>query len=485
MKLDIQTSILIICVVYFVLHGAIWMVLRGQKNLQVDIWAGSGVLSGFSVVLSANHGLVSEFLFYYVAPFLMVVGNLGRLFALRMYLDAPQKKYHYFNLVCATVYMAWSAYLHEAGYPLTVVMLLYFSYWVIGCLDYGVVGYQIYKKHRYTGGLLIAIAGFVFCSTLGQRAFAIYAGWGSPDVYGATWDQGVMIVGQILAITLSNMGFLQVFLAIKEESNLKVQSDLSKSEARSNYLAEYGQKLQVLIDEREEMIRQLILSNKSAGMGALAASFAHELNQPLGAIRLNAQLMEHQFEQMQMDPLRAKEIIDSVIKDNKRASEIIRKLRNMFANPEGVDFAPFDLSQLVIDTLDLVRVKTKQVNINMELDIDEKIQVRGDATQLQQVVLNLLNNALDALVDSGKSMKNMKISLKSGGNFAQLKVEDNAEGMSGDIKDSIFQLFKTSKAAGMGVGLWLSQTVVRGHGGLISFESTKGIGTTFLVELPQ
>jgi len=76
----------------------------------------------------------------------MVVGNLGRLFALRMYLDAPQRKYHYFNLICATVYMAWSAYLHEAGYPLTVVMLLYFSYWVIGCLDYGVVGYQIYKN---------------------------------------------------------------------------------------------------------------------------------------------------------------------------------------------------------------------------------------------------------------------------------------------------------------------------------------------------
>ena len=471
--------------VYFVLHSAIWGVLKDQKNLQVNIWASSGIISGLSVVISANYGLVSAFLFYYVAPFLMVVGNLGRLLALRMYLDSDQKKYYLFNVIFALIYMLTSAYMYETGYSLTSLMILYFSYWVIGCFDYFLIGIQIYKLYRYIGGILIAISGGVFCFSLGQRALAIYGGWGSPDIYGIGWDQGVMIFGQILAVTLSNMGFLQIFLAIKEDKNLKIQSNLVKSEERSKSLAEYGQKLQILINEREEMIRRLILSNKSAGMGALAASFAHELNQPLGAIRLNAQLMEAQMEQIQKNPSQAKEIIDAVIQDNKRASEIIRKLRNMFANPESSEFVSLDLSQLLLDTLDLVKSKAKHHQIDIALDIGVNIVVRGDVTQLQQVVLNLLNNALDALIDSDKSPKILKISLNQEVSEVNLSIQDNADGMPDDIKDSVFQLFKTSKASGMGVGLWLSQTVINGHGGIISFETLQGVGTTFMVRLPR
>jgi len=470
--------------VYFVLHGAIWGVLKDQKNQQVNIWAGSGIVSGFSVVISANFGLVSEFMFYYLAPFLMVVGNLGRLYALRMYLDSSQSKYHLFNLICAVIYMSISGYMFETNCSLSSLMILYFSYWVIGCFDYVLVGVQIYKQYRYIGGLLLIIAGTVFCGSLGQRAVAIYGGWGSPDIYGVGWDQGLMIFGQILAVTLSNMGFLQIFLAIKEDKNLKMQSALAKSEERSDYLAEYGQKLQVLVNEREEMIRQLILSNKSAGMGALAASFAHELNQPLGAIRLNAQLMENQLGFMQANPLKARETIEAVIQDNKRASEIIRKLRNMFANPESSDFKFFELSQLVIDTIDLVRNKAKQSQVDIEVDLQSQISVRGDVTQLQQVVLNLLNNALDALIESKKQVKKLSVSLMLAEGQINLSISDTADGISDDIKDSVFQLFKSNKASGMGVGLWLSQTVVNSHGGLITFETSEGVGTRFTVHLP-
>jgi signal transduction histidine kinase len=183
--------------------------------------------------------------------------------------------------------------------------------------------------------------------------------------------------------------------------------------------------------------------------------------------------------------LQAKEIIDAVIQDNKRASEIIRKLRNMFANPEFSEFAPLDLSQLLLDTVDLVKSKAKHYQIEIVLDVDAKIFVRGDLTQLQQVVLNLLNNALDALIDSSKSPKILKISLKLEDSQVYLSIQDNADGMPDDIKDSVFQLFKTSKASGMGVGLWLSQTVIHGHGGIISFETLQGVGTTFTVKLPR
>jgi signal transduction histidine kinase len=109
----------------------------------------------------------------------------------------------------------------------------------------------------------------------------------------------------------------------------------------------------------------------------------------------------------------------------------------------------------------------------------------GDATQLQQVVLNLLNNAIDALVEKPGQPSRIAISGKVLPDWIELRIADNGCGIHEGQELDIFALFKTSKSQGMGVGLWLSQSIVESHGGRLSFESEAGQGAVFLLTLPS
>jgi signal transduction histidine kinase len=484
MTFDIQTTILMIFLVYIVLHGAIWVVLGGEKSQQVTIWCASGVISGLAVILFASQPAIPKFIFYYVAQMLMVLGNFGRIYALRMYLDGSQSGYYKANIAINVLYMCIFSVLYETGSPDRDLIALFYSFWVFGCLDYIVAGYQIHRKNQFFGGQLVMYAGVVLCSTLGLRALGILGGWGAQGIYEVSWDQGVMLFGQILGITLSNIGFLQIFMAIREQKKIEIQSDLVKAQERSVYLTNHQQELEKLIHEREEIIRQLTLSNKTAGMGALVASIAHELNQPLAAIRLNAQLMEMKLSNVKLDPKEGQAMIEAVLNDNIRASEIIRKLRNMFGSQVADQFQLIDLGKMVGETVDLVRAKARDEGIQIELNIQTNVETVCEITQLQQVVLNLLNNALDSLIESKKPAKQLNIELTKNDDQVILKVQDNGVGIPEHIKNSLFELFKTSKAEGMGVGLWLSLAVAKNHHGTIECESAYGEGATFTVTLP-
>jgi signal transduction histidine kinase len=246
--------------------------------------------------------------------------------------------------------------------------------------------------------------------------------------------------------------------------------------------------LAALLTEREEIIRQLTLSNKSAGMGALVASFAHELNQPLAANLLHAELVQFKLEEAQreksmpdLDVLH--KAIVAIVHDTQRAADIIRKLRNLFRMGRG-EYEVLELDVLVQDVLDLVQSQMKSANIVWTVKLDANLHLHGDATQLQQVILNLLNNAIDALRESGLPHPELHIRGQAAGPFLALEVEDNGPGIGPERADDVFSLFKTSKSQGMGVGLWLSRSIVEVHGGRLNFQSEPGRRTVFTLRLP-
>jgi len=484
MTVDIQTTVLMIFLVYVILHGAIWVVFGGDNSRRVTIWSLSGIISGLAIILFANHPSLPDFLFYYVAQILMFIGNFGRIYTLRTYLEEPQGIYYKINVVLNVLYLCISFGMYETGHALEDLLKVFFGFWVFGCLDYAIAGYQIYKKKSYYGGLIVMYAGIILSTTLAQRAIGMIMGWAPMDIYAQSWDQGIVILGQILGVTLSNIGFLQIFWKIREQKKLEIQSDLVKEQEKTAYLSKHGEELKILVQEREEIIRQLTLSNKTAGMGALVASIAHELNQPLAAMRLNAQLMEMKLANERLDKNDGRTMIEAVLNDNVRASEIIRKLRNMFGNTGANKFQLLNLGEMVKETLDLIRAKARDANIEIESKIAQNIELVGEATQLQQVVLNLLNNGVEALLESSKQDKKLSVELMSYGEMIVLRVKDNGMGVPESIKNSIFELFKTSKAEGMGVGLWLSQSVANNHQGEIICKSVPGEGATFEFILP-
>jgi len=148
------------------------------------------------------------------------------------------------------------------------------------------------------------------------------------------------------------------------------------------------------------------------------------------------------------------------------------------------EYTALKLNEVVQDVLDLVQSKMKHADIGWTVEWDPHMRVHGDATQLQQVVLNLLNNAIDALIESGCVKPELRIRGKVLGDHLNLEVQDNGPGIAPERAEDVFSLFKTSKSQGMGVGLWLSRSIVEMHGGRLTFQSEPGLRTVFTLRLP-
>jgi signal transduction histidine kinase len=331
-------------------------------------------------------------------------------------------------------------------------------------------------------------AGLILSVTLGVKALAMIAGVGAEDLYEPTWDHALVFIGQFTAIMMLCVGFMQIFVDQDHRSKIAMEHQLVREQEQAALSLQHAQDLSALLTEREEIIRQLTLSNKSAGMGALVASFAHELNQPLTANLLHAELIQAKLEEAereqspnQLDMLH--KVASAIVHDTQRAADIIRKLRSLFRMSKG-EYTVLKLNELVQEMLDLVQSKMKHADIVCTVELDPDLRVHGDATQLQQVILNLLNNAIDALIESGGVKPQLQIRGKASGDHLNLEVEDNGQGIAPEHAEDVFSLFKTSKSQGMGVGLWLSRSIVEMHGGRLTFLSEPGRRTVFTLRLP-
>jgi two-component system sensor kinase FixL len=220
-------------------------------------------------------------------------------------------------------------------------------------------------------------------------------------------------------------------------------------------------------------------------MGELSASLAHELNQPLTAILSNAQAAQRFLIANPADLEELREILKDIVKDNARASEIIQRMRAL-VKKEEVAFAPIDLGSVVRDVAALVRSDAILQGVRILLEVNPDLPpVRGDKVQLQQVVLNLLLNAFDAMKDCPANEREVKVLAETAcASLLKLTVRDRGAGLNGDSLDKIFQPFYTTKRDGLGMGLAISRSIIDAHGGRLWAESNPDRGATFHCTLP-
>jgi PAS domain S-box-containing protein len=239
------------------------------------------------------------------------------------------------------------------------------------------------------------------------------------------------------------------------------------------------QRKETEIELREQRV-QLAHVARITTMGELAASLAHELNQPLTAILSNAQAALRFMSSKPADLEEVREILQDIVKDNSRAGEVIRRMRAL-VKKEELDFASVDLASLIRDVVVLVHSDAILLNIKLALDLDDNLQpVQGDKVQLQQVVLNLLLNAFDAMKDCPASERDVKLRLEgSGAGLIQAAVSDRGTGLTVDKLDKIFQPFYTTKGDGLGMGLSICRSIIEAHGGHLWAENNADRGATF------
>lgn len=219
-------------------------------------------------------------------------------------------------------------------------------------------------------------------------------------------------------------------------------------------------------------------------MGVLAASIAHEVNQPLSGVVTNGQAADRWLKAEPPDLGEARAALSRMVRDGNRAAEIIRSIRTMLDPVDG-EQTPLSMNQVIRRLVPLVESELAAQNIGLTLDLARDLpMVSGDAVQLQQLVLNLVLNGIDAMRGESEEGRQLAIRTQIVAGDLVVRVEDRGKGLPDIEHDRLFEPFYTTKAEGMGVGLAICRTVVESHGGRIWAEPSYPKGAVFAFALP-
>ena len=243
------------------------------------------------------------------------------------------------------------------------------------------------------------------------------------------------------------------------------------------------------VQSRQRMA-ELAHVNRFATAGELTASIAHEINQPLGSILTNAEtaqaILKSQSHDIAERPdiIELKDIINDILQDDRRATEVIRRMRSILKKAP-FEQKQFDLNEVVRETIRFFSALAVGRKFQLVSAITpDALPVLGDRIQLQQVILNLVVNGIDAMKDTRDENRIISIRTSRVEKFAQLSVSDRGPGIPEDKLKEVFEPFYTSKAEGMGMGLSIARTIVEAHNGQLSAKNRDHGGATFRIRLP-
>jgi C4-dicarboxylate-specific signal transduction histidine kinase len=255
--------------------------------------------------------------------------------------------------------------------------------------------------------------------------------------------------------------------------------------ARLNLERSSSENIQIkaLLEERESLISSLLIANKTAATGALSASIAHELNQPVAAISLNTEFIQRKLNEGQADQDGLKEVITNIQQDNHRIAKIVSTLRDIFRQEE-IKTSDIHLDELIEQVKPIIMPHARDLKIDLKFDLKVNQSIPLNSNEISQVIINLLNNSIEALSNTNQANKEIQIQTRVFGNYVELKISDNGPGIPDQLKASIFDLMKTNKKQGMGLGLWLCKHIINRHQGRISYQQSELGGAEFLIKLP-
>lgn len=316
-----------IATLYLLIHGAIWSGLARYHNRLVALWSVSGMLSALALFALGLRGEISDLWVMCLGAFPLLLGIWGRQMALRKMAQSYNRKWLIQQMVANSIYVAVTVVMYVHGASDFWHLLWFYGFYAINSLQYVHVGNALLAQGKVAGAHAIKRAGWILCVSSAIKAVAIWKGWSPAEFYGDDPVSIMLYVSRFWGISLINVAFIQAFVGQIHEHRLQAERSLAKEQERSKLLLQQELVHRDMLNERDELIRQLTLSHKSAGMGALVASFAHELNQPLAANSLHAEWLKQKYPD---ESTPEGKVAHSIFSDTQRASDIIRKLRNLF-----------------------------------------------------------------------------------------------------------------------------------------------------------
>ena len=478
-QIEIQLFYIIFSGLLFLLPLAVYLATSEMHDSQVYLWC-----LGFLGIAVGNlfvglRGQVPMFISFEIAQISMTAGSFLRAMSLRMELTQCRTeliKQAKLYILPLSAYLIVFTLMVRQDVPESYRLILVTLFHLAISLDLFQICRRIKAKLQTHAAKMIALMAVLIVIAMVSRVLGLTTGIGAEGVFGRGADQTLAFVLISVAVLLGNFGFVQLRLAkiIKKEEQTRLE--LSATNEEKNRIAD-------LLQEKEALISSLLKANKTVTTGALSASIAHELNQPLGANNLNIQFLQQKLSAGELSASLGAEVLASLQNDNNRAAEIIKSLRSIFLERK-TESEESDLKEIIGDILVVTRPELNRHGIALKLDLSDCKMVPTNRGEVQQVILNLMNNAIQALGTSDQTDKSITLKSTTSANGIQLSISDNGPGVSEQLHHDLFGLLNTTKSNGMGLGLWLCKHIVTRNGGRLWFETAEGGGANFIMELP-
>jgi len=242
--------------------------------------------------------------------------------------------------------------------------------------------------------------------------------------------------------------------------------------------------------QAEEALRrmqeELAHVSRALTMGEMAASIAHEVNQPLSAVVINGNACLRWLAGDSPNLDEARDAARCIVRDGKRASDVLARIRS-FLKGEGAEKTRLDLNEGIREVVALAQAEVRKNGVTLRMELARDLPpVRGDRVQLQQVVLNLILNAVEAMSAVEDRPRELVIRTQSGElDPVRVTVQDSGRGLDPESTKRLFDAFYTTKPGGMGMGLSICRSIVESHGGRLRAAPNDGPGATFSFTLPN
>lgn len=334
---------------------------------------------------------------------------------------------------------------------------------------------------EYVNPSFESLTGYTMEETIGKKTYFLRSGLHDRKFYDALWD--VIGKGEVYRGTLVNR---------KKDGSVyyeqKTISPLRDENGDITHFISTGHDITELIEaEEKNRAHQAELAHvaRLSTLGEMTSGLAHELNQPLCAITTYAQTCLHILQSNDCQPEQVRYGVEQVIKQAGLASEIFRRLRN-FARKGEIRRESVGVASIVQEVVEFVSAEAQQKLVRLHQDKFEDVDnVLVDPIQIEQVLLNLVRNAMDAVANIEQARRQISIAVsEEPEDWVTVQIRDRGPGCPTDMADRLFEPFVTSKPEGLGIGLSISQGIIEAHGGRLWLAENSGDGAVFRFTLP-
>lgn len=455
---SIKALIPVLIAIHFLFGGLVLVLIKGDKSARFWLYGCLSLAFGLTLVLL--RGVLPDWLTYSVANLLTLLSWFLFYISLEILICSRSRMLPWalFIVTCHGVVIelimasAWKANLviYLSAVWSVVSLILFFK----------ILKFNRSHKNRYIEVMAYLFLGF---SIVWGFHILLSLNYGLSFVMDDKFANWLTMLANTLLALIRQMDYFAIRYSFVDDEKSQVEH---------------------LLREREALIANLLKANKTAATGALSASIAHELNQPLGASNLNIQFLKMQLKKGALSVELGKEVLDSLEADNQRAATIVGSLRSIFAGGESKPEL-IQLGDSISKVLNIVKPELKVNNIQIQLRAPVDCMIYVNPSEIEQVILNLVSNAMQSLANSATVDRHISIEANRFDEWVQLSISDNGSGIPKEFKDQLFELLNTTKKTGMGLGLWLCKHIVTRYGGSIHCEDILGGGAKFVVRLPS